>query len=181
MVTADPQTEPDAVGATPRILVGVSFADRFRAQEFLTAAAGLAAAGSLSLVDAVTVTKTQDGKTTVHETTDLEPRKAAVSGAVWAGLFGLVLGGPVGWAAGLAVGAGVGAITAKIVDTGISDEWVEWFRSSVEPGRVVVALLVEHLDDDALVQEAARFTGAELVYANLDAASLDRIASALAP
>ena len=163
----------------PQTLVGVSFEDQFRAQEFLTAATGLAARGSLTLRDAVKVTKDDEGKTTVYETTDLAPGRTAMSGAMWAGLFGLLLGGPVGWVAGIAVGAGAGALTAKIVDLGISDEWVDWFRSAVEPGTVTVALLVEEFDRDVLVKEVARFSGAELVYANLDAETLERIKAAL--
>ena len=91
--------------AIPQTLVGISFQDRFRAQEFLTAATGLAAKGSLTLRDAVLVAKDDEGRAVVHETTDLQPGRAALSGAVWAGLFGLILGGAVGWVAGLAVGA----------------------------------------------------------------------------
>ena len=160
-------------------LVGVSFENRFRAQEFLTAATGLAAAGQLKLKDAVTVVKDNDGKTVVHETIDPSPGRSALSGAMWAGLLGLILGGPVGWIAGLAVGAGTGAVTAKLIDLGITDEWVNWFRDAVRPGTATVALLVEDLDRNALVAETARFTGAELVYANLDDLTIDRIKAAL--
>jgi uncharacterized membrane protein len=160
-------------------LVGISFEDAFRAQEFLTAATGLASRGELTLRDAVMVSKDDEGKTVVRETTDLQPARTALSGAIWAGLFGLILGGPVGWVAGLAVGAGTGAITAKVVDLGISDEWVAWFREAVRPGTVTVALLVENLDHNALVQEAARFTGAELVYADLDDQIIERVKTAL--
>jgi uncharacterized membrane protein len=81
--------------------------------------------------------------------------------------------------AGAAVGAGAGAVAAKVVDLGIPDEWVTWFRQAVEPGRVTVALLVANLDHNALVEEAGRFSGAQLVYANLDDVTIDRIRSAL--
>ena len=91
---------------TQQVLVGISFDDQFRAREFLTAAERLAAQQKLTLKDAVIVTKTADGKAVVQETTDIQPRTAALSGAVWAGLFGLILGGPVGWLAGTAIGAG---------------------------------------------------------------------------
>lgn len=172
-------TEDLATTPIPRTLVGISFEDAFRAQEFLTAANGLASRGSLTLRDAVMVMKDDEGRTLVHETTDPQPGRSALSGAMWAGLFGLILGGPVGWVAGLAVGAGTGALTAKVIDLGISDEWVGWFRDAVKPGTVTVALLVEDLDHDALVNEAARFTGAELVYANLDDATIEQIKTAL--
>jgi uncharacterized membrane protein len=162
-----------------QILVGISFEDVFRAQEFLTAGTRLAAKGKLRLKDAVTVVKDQDGTPHVHETIDPPPGRTALSGALWAGLFGLILGGPVGWVAGLAVGAGAGAATAKLVDLGITDEWVGWFKQAVQPGTATVVLLVEDLDRDALVAEASRFTGAELVYANLDNLTIDRLEQAL--
>jgi len=162
----------------PQSLVGVSFDDSFRAQEFLTAAAGMAAAGHLKLVDAVVVAKDANGHTVVKETTDPQPARSALTGGMWAGLFGLMLGGPVGWLAGAAIGAGAGAVTAKLVDLGIPDEWVDWFREAVQPGTVTVALLATDLNRDALVTEAARFAGAHLVYANLEANAVDRIRAA---
>lgn len=169
-------SQPDV----PQTLVGISFEDAFRAQEFLVAASGLAAAGKLKLKDAVTVVRDTSGKTVVHETIDPTPARAALSGAMWAGLFGLILGGPVGWIVGLAVGAGAGVVTAKVIDLGVPDEWVTWFRDAVRPGTATVALLVEDLDRNALVTEAARFTGAELVYANLDDATIERVRDAFA-
>jgi len=160
-------------------LVGISFADIYRAQEFMTAAVGMASRGDLVLDDRVLIVKDEKGDTKVVETTDLQGGRSAVSGAVWAGLVGLILGGPVGWAAGIAAGAGAGAIAAKVIDLGISDEWVEWFRQAVVPGSATVALLVTDLRADALVEEAGRFTGSHLVYANLEDGLVDRLAAAL--
>ncbi|MCB9372955.1 MAG: DUF1269 domain-containing protein [Microthrixaceae bacterium] len=168
----------DDEGIAPT-LVGISFADVYRAQEFFTAAQGLAARHGFALKDAVLVGKDAGGRTHVQETIDPSPGRTALTGAMWAGLFGLILGGPVGWAAGLAVGAGAGAVTAKVIDLGIPDEWVSWFKQAVEPGRVIVALLVEDLDVDALVSEVERFPGAEFVYANLDPDTIDRVKAAL--
>jgi uncharacterized membrane protein len=163
-----------------RTLVGVSFGDAFRAQEFLTAATRLGANGRLRLLDAVFVGKDESGRTTVRETVDPTPGRSALSGALWAGLFGLILGGPVGWAIGAGVGAGTGAVAARVIDHGVSDEWVAWFRETVQPGTTTLVLLVEDLDRDALVAELERFAGATLVYANLDPLWLDRLREALA-
>ena len=160
-------------------LVGISFADAFRAQEFLLAITGLAAKQKLVLKDAVTIVKDNDGKVVVRETIDPQPGRAALSGAVWAGLFGLMLGGPVGWVAGAAIGASTGAVAANVVDLGISDEWVEWFREAVQPDTATVALLVDDVNRDALVAETARFTGAELIYASLDEFTIERVREAL--
>ena len=163
----------------PQTLVGISFPDIFRAQEFLTAVTRLKANQSLVLEDAVIVVKDDDGKTVVRETIDPQPGRSAMSGGMWTGLFGLLLGGPVGWAAGAAIGAGAGALTAKIVDLGISDEWVAWFREAVKPGTATVAVLASEIIEDDLVAEVHRFAGAELVYANFDEAMMARLSGAL--
>lgn len=163
----------------PRTLVGISFGDPFRAQEFLTAATRLSVNGSMNLLDAVIVAKDETGRTMVRETVDPQPGRSALSGALWAGLFGLILGGPVGWVVGAGVGAGTGAVAAKIIDHGVSDEWVGWFRQAVEDDTTTVVLLAEDLDRAALVTELERFEGASLVYANVDPLWLDRIHHAL--
>jgi uncharacterized membrane protein len=167
---------PDA----EQTLVGISFGDAFRAQEFLSATARLASNDRLKLRDAVFITKNAEGQTHVRETTDPGPGRSALSGAMWAGLFGLLLGGPVGWLAGAAVGAGTGAVAAKVIDHGVPDEWVAWFRDAVQPNTTTLVLLVADLQRDALVEELERFSGASLVYANLDPGTLDRIRTALA-
>src|SRR5689334_7127934 len=159
----------------PETLVGISFDDAFRAQEFLTAVTRLAEQEHLKLKDAVVVTKSLDGEISGRETIDPEPKRSAVAGAMRTVLIGLLVGGPAGWLAGMAVGAGAGAVAAKVVDLGIPDEWVTWFRQAAEPGRSTVALLVSDLDQNALVAEAGRFTGAHLIYANLDDRTVDRI------
>lgn len=164
---------------TIETLVGISFDDMYRAQEFLSAATRLSANKRLVLKDAVIVAKNESGHAVVRETTDPQPARSAVSGAVWTGLLGLLLGGPVGWLAGTAVGAGAGAVTAKVLDYGIPDEWVAWFRDAVLPGTATVALLVTELDREALIAEVERFQGGRLVYANLDDVTLDRIRGAL--
>ena len=160
-------------------LVGIEFPDVFRAQEFLTATTRLAARGDIELRDAVTVISNADGRVIVRETRDLQTSTSAASGAIWAGLFGLILGGPVGWIAGTAVGAAGGAITAKVVDHGIPDEWVDWFRQAVRPGAAIVAVLVGDARRDAVFEELKRFEGARLVYANVPPEWQSRIRDAL--
>jgi uncharacterized membrane protein len=164
---------------SPLTLVGIEFPDVYRAQEFLTAATRLAANDHLRLRDAVFVAADAEGKTVVHETRDPSPGRTALGGAMWAGLFGLLLGGPIGWIGGMAIGAGTGAVTAKVIDIGIPDEWVAWFRKAVNPDTVILALLVSHVDIPALVEESKRFAGAELVYANVDPDTLVRLEQSL--
>jgi uncharacterized membrane protein len=162
----------------PQTLVGISFPDVFRAQEFLTATARLATQGSLKVADAIILVKDLEGGTKVHETIDPQPGQTAVSGALWTGLLGLILAGPIGLIAGGAIGAGTGAVAAKVIDLGIPDEWVDWFKQAVAPGTATVALLVTGLNETALVEEVTRFTG-HLVYANLPESTQQRLRTAL--
>lgn len=171
-MTSDPAGPPDTI-------IGISFDDVYRAQEFLTAVTRLNARGDLRLLDAVIVNKQADGRTRVRETVDLQPGRAALSGAVWTGLLGLIIGGPVGWIAGMSVGAGAGALAAKVVDTGIPDDWVDWFRQAVAPDTYTVVVLASDVLIEPLVGESRRFEGGHLVYANLDRAVLERIETAL--
>ncbi|MEO6125795.1 MAG: DUF1269 domain-containing protein [Ilumatobacteraceae bacterium] len=168
------------VDTMPQTLVGISFNDAFRAQEFMTATARLAANKSLVMHDAVVVRKDNDGKTHVVETVDPSVGRSATSGALWASFLGLLVGGPVGWIAGGVIGAGAGAITAKVVDLGVPDEWVDWFKNAVAPNTTTVVLLLTDVTINDFVAETERFVGAELLYANLDQLSFDRITSALA-
>jgi uncharacterized membrane protein len=71
---------------------------------------------------------------------------------MWTGLIGLLIGGPIGFVAGLGIGAGAGAITAKVVDVGIPDEWVDWFKQAVHPHTSTVVALASHVDLTKLYQ-----------------------------
>lgn len=160
-------------------LIGIAFDDSFRAQEFLTAMSRLASVGALQLRDAVIVSKDHEGHVRVRETIDPQAGRSAISGAVWTGLLGLIVGGPVGWLAGLGIGAGAGAITAKVVDLGVPDDWVDWFRQAVAEGTTAVVVLAEDLDMRAFEDEVRRFAGAELVHATLPASAITQIRAAL--
>lgn len=161
------------------VIIGVSFDRQVLAQQYLLAMGGLKETGALTLQDAVVVTKSADGSVKVVETIDPTPGRAALNGAMWTSLLGLVLGGPVGWIAGLGIGAASGAVTAKIVDLGIPDEWVAWFRDAVEPGTSTVVILAEHVHVAALADEARRFAGAELLYTSLPDHAYDQLRAAL--
>lgn len=163
------------------VIVGVTFASRIKAQEFLLAMGRLRQDGDLDLKDAVVVDKGDDGKIRVTETIDPSPGRTALSGAVWTGLLGLFLGGPVGWLAGLGLGAGAGAVTAKVIDLGIPDDWVAWFKEAVRPSSSTVVLLLDDINMQSLLAEAERFAGAELVHSTMSAVSFKDLADAFEP
>jgi uncharacterized membrane protein len=165
--------DPDA-----EVIIGVSFDNVLKAQEYLLAMSRLRQSGVLELHDAVTVTKNEGGNVNVTETIDPTPGRAALSGGMWAGLLGLIIGGPIGWVAGIGIGAGAGAAAAKVIDLGIPDEWVAWFKETVEPGTSTVVVLARHVQVRALATEAARFQGAELLYTSLPDDAIDQLDAA---
>lgn len=162
-----------------QFLLGISFDDAYRAQEFLTAMTRLQSLGHVRLRDAVLLAKDDDGGVRVRETLDPQPGRSALSGAVWSGLLGLLVGGPVGWLAGMAVGGGVGAVTAKVIDLGVPDEWVDWFRVAVRDGTTTVVVLAEDVHLAELQEETRRFAGAELVHSTLPNYVIDELTTAL--
>lgn len=163
-------SDPDAP-----VIIGVSFDNRLKAQEYLLAMGRLRQQGDLDLKDAVIVTKNDDGKVMVTETIDPSPGRAAASGAVWSGLLGLLIGGPVGWIAGLGIGAGAGAVAAKVVDLGVPDEWVDWFKEAVDPGTSTIVILAEHVHVPHLATEARRFQGAQLLYTSMNDSAMEQL------
>jgi len=174
----DTGTDIDLGAFDPRSangLIAVSLPDQLMAAEFLMAVRRIAAQRALQLRDAVLVVKNDDESVVVQETIDPTPGRSALSGGLWGGLLGLLFGGPIGWAVGLGVGAGVGAGTAKLVDLGIPDEWVDWFRSAAHPGTATVVILVEDLDVATLRSEIDRFPGAEVLHTTLRAGALDEL------
>ena len=66
-----------------------------------------------------------------------------------------------------------------MIDLGIPDEWVDWFREAVRSGTTTVVILAEDLDVRALEEEVRRFAGAELVHSTLPASTIDQLRSAL--
>src|SRR5579875_3321295 len=156
-------------------LLVISFDDPLRAQEFLLAAARLQRDEELQLHDAVIIRRDADGTSHVTETTDVTPGQAGVGAGVW----GLLLGGPIG---GLVVGAataGGGALYAKLRDTGVKDATVHELREAVPPGRTAVAMLVSHVSVADLQRELTRFPRAELVETDMPPAAVNAVQEAL--
>lgn len=161
------------------VLAAISFPENLRAVEFMTAMTRLAQHGHLVVRDAVFVIKEEGGRVYVKETTDLETGKTALGSGIWSGLFGLLLGGPVGMLVAGGIGAAGGAIAAKVVDIGVSDEFVDQLREMVRPGTTTLALLAERVDADAVLAELTRFEGARYVAGNLPLDTIRRVREAI--
>ncbi len=159
-------------------IVVLGFDTRIAAQEALDGALRLQQEGKLLVRDAVFVTKDEKGHARVEETTDVKPGAAALGGAFWGLLFGAILLVPI---AGLAIGAGTAALTAKLMDTGVSDKFVKQLRETIQPGKTYLALLVSHGNREAVLAELRRFKGmAELVDSSMPEDAVAQVKEALA-
>ena len=65
-----------------------------------------------------------------------------------------------------------------MVDIGIPDEWVDWFKAAVENGTTAVVILAEHVHVRDLSAEARRFDGAELLYTSMPESSRTQLVEA---
>ena len=98
---------------------------------------------------------------------------------MWSGLLGLILGGPVAMLVAGGIGAASGAIAAKVVDIGVSDEFVAQLREMVQPGTTTLALLADRVDTEAVLAELTRFEGARYVAGNLPLDTIRRVREAI--
>ena len=159
-------------------IVVLGFDTREGAQEAFDAVLRLQREGKLLLRDAVFVQKDADGKRAhVEQTMDQSTGTAALGGAFWGLLFGVILLVPI---AGMAIGAGTAALVAKLTDVGLSDQFVKQVRESIKPGKTYLALMVSHANPEAVLAELRRFQGiAELVDSNMPEEAVQQVKDAL--
>lgn len=140
-------------------LVVLGFKDMDTAAAVAQVAQQLQKEELLDLEDAAIVVRQPDGKVKIHQSLNLTGVGAA-SGAVWGGLWGLLLGllflNPLlGWATGLVLGGGLGALTGKLSDIGIDDDFIKQVGATLQPGTSAIFALVRKATPDR-VAEALR-------------------------
>jgi uncharacterized membrane protein len=86
-------------------------------QEILDALNDLERQGTIKLIDAAMLTKSEDGKLHVAETEELTTRQGAKRGALVLGVVGLIF--PPSFLASVLVGGGIGALIGRMRDTGL--------------------------------------------------------------
>ena len=75
---------------------------------------------------------------------------------MWGALIGLLFLAPV---AGMAIGAASGALTGKLSDYGISDQFAKDLGARLGPGSSAVFVLVRKVTADKVVPEVSKFGG----------------------
>jgi uncharacterized membrane protein len=122
------------------LMAGV-YADHERGKVILDMLQAMHREGTITLVDAALLTKTDDGKLHVSETAELTGRKGARRGAVIMGVIGLIY--PPSFIATVIAGGGIGALAGKLRDTGIKKDEMREISERLEPGKAAVLALAE--------------------------------------
>ena len=157
-------------------IVAIAFDKQTRADEVLLSVAHRQQEGLIDVIDAVVVSKDENGRTDVKETVDLTPAKAAIAGSWWGLLVGLLVGGPL---AGLVGGVAAGALVGKLVDLGLDDGWVRDMAQWLDPGTSALLLLIEDTVHASVIDELSRFEG-KVVYTTLPDGVREALEQALA-
>lgn len=142
----------------------LKFHDAGGPERVLTTLGRLQREGLITVLDAATVHRKDDGKVKVKQATSLVGA-GALGGAFWGMLIGLLFFMP--WM-GLAVGAVTGALTGKFSDYGIDDEFIKQVGESITPGDAALFLLTTDAVRDK-VAEAVSDEQFEIIHTNLSA------------
>lgn len=139
-------------------LIVVTYPDKFRAAEVMTALGRLQVEHLIDLEDACYVTKDSQGNVKLHQAVNLAAT-GAVSGGFWGSLIGLLFLNPL---LGGLVGAGAGALTGAISDYGISDDFIRSLSEKLMPDSSAIFILVRKITPDKVQAELAQFGGTVL-------------------
>ncbi len=169
---------PETFHDVPEHVLAIDFDDPLLAQEALMAATRLGKRGSVTLDDAVLITRDRGGRTMIRQTKDVSPARGAATGFWWGGLSGLFIFGTVGWLVGAVLGLIAGAAYGKFHDIGIDDDWLKQLGDELTPGHTATVLQLPQFYATHLIRELRRFNG-RLLHSTLDGIERNDIEDAL--
>ena len=155
-------------------LIAIAYADEAAVDRATANVAEGVEKGLLEVEDLVVVVRDEDGTVDVRQGST-GVGTAAVGGAMWGGLIGLVFLAPL---LGMAVGALAGGAVWKSAfgDEGVAESFVDELRESLTPGSAALVLLVREVTPEKVlphIREHGRIIQTSLsdkVEAQLDAA-----------
>ncbi len=103
--------------------------------------------------DVVVVTKDDKGKVKLHQAVNLTAA-GAVGGTFWGMLIGLIFLNPL---VGAAIGAG--ALSGKLRDIGISDNFMKELGETLTAGTSALFVLVRKVTPDKVLEQLKHFKG----------------------
>lgn len=129
-------------------LVVIEFDNQVTAFEMRAELAKMEKEYLLEMDDVVVVTKNEKGKVKLHQAYNLTTAGAA-SGSVWGMLIGMIFLNPL---LGAVVGAGAGALSSKLQDIGINDEFMKQLAADLTNGTSALFILVRQATGEKVLE-----------------------------
>ena len=136
-------------------LIVIGFNNEADAFEMRAALAKLQSQYLIEMEDAGVVTRDAKGKVQLHQAVSLTAA-GAVSGGFWGMLIGMLFLNPL---AGLAIGAGSGALSGKLSDIGINDQFMKELGATLTEGTSALFVLVRKSTPDKVLEGLKPFAG----------------------
>jgi uncharacterized membrane protein len=136
-------------------LVVITFDDPDEAAKVRKTLSSIQKTGHLSLDDSAVVVKDEEGKVHLKNEVDRGVKVGALGGSA----IGLLLGSiffPIG---GLILGAIGGALVGKLMDKGISQDFVKEVTEGLKPGSSAIFFIVQGDDPSATVAALREYKG----------------------
>lgn len=143
-------------------LVVIAYPDLLQAEEVRLKLRKLQRDYLIDLEDAVVATKDAGGKLKLHQAVNLTTAGMA-SGGLWGALIGLIFLNPL---LGFAVGAGAGALSGKLADYGINDQFMKDLAANMTPNSSALFVLVRDSTPDKVLEEV-KGTGGTILKTSL--------------
>jgi uncharacterized membrane protein len=163
-------------------LVAVSYADVYRAGEVCAALQRLQKEFLIDIEDAAYVTREQDGKIKLHQTQPVVGMATGIGasrGGMWGALIGLLFMQPLlGMAAGAMLGAASGAITGRMADFGIPDQFMKDLAGKLQPGTSMLFVLFRKVTWEKILPHVSQY-GGTVMHSSLTPEAEARLQSAL--
>jgi len=145
----------DVTGCRMSNLIVIGFNNEADAFEMRAALAKLQAQYLIEMEDAVVVTRDAQGKVQLHQALNLTAA-GAVSGGFWGMLIGMLFLNPL---AGFAIGASSGALSGKLSDLGINDQFMKDLGATLTSGTSALFVLVRKSTPDKVLEALKPFAG----------------------
>jgi uncharacterized membrane protein len=145
-----------------KTLFAISYTTIDHARAALDRLKALQGGATISLADAVIVTRSADGAVKLDQSVNMTAL-GATSGALWGSLVGLLFLSPL---LGAAVGATAGAVGGYFSDYGIADDFMRGLAQKQSGERVTLFILAADMTPDK-VADALSIDGGDVIYTSM--------------
>lgn len=136
-------------GGSKENLFVLKFIDEATAQRMLDVITQLQTQKLIKCDDAALVTRRADGRPKIRQAHNLVGA-GAMGGAFWGLLVGMLFLNPL---VGMAIGAGAGALSGKMTDIGIDDNFIKQVSNAIQPGEAALFLLTREAVMDKIIPQ----------------------------